>query len=318
VHYRIMPDMSTIRRFIPLRILRWKIQLRNMPLAKFWGIAIGATVLCVPLWRHFGTDIALPVLADATPILLAIVGVVMSYIQPRRESHRATTFILIVAGLLGSAVLSANRIRSEASHRNEVSNLGSKMDEVRHQNDVLSAFLLAARNTGKMSEVDRRKGIETVLRNEYILSHDPIDPEILAGNKMPPQEWTNGRLKAMGEDWKVAEVKAAPTVVQQAPEPEKARLVFSLWDATASVDHPVLSKFVHPNSDGSYTVEFSVGNASEVTAESVDLWLRVCDACSFVTIPNRGIYLTPPTPRCSVRDHDRGLPEDVAGIGTPI
>jgi RNA polymerase sigma-70 factor (ECF subfamily) len=29
----------------------------------------------------------------------------------------------------------------------------------------------------------------------------------------------------------------------------------------------------------------------------------------------RGIYLTPPTPRCSVWGHGRGLSEDVAGVG---
>ena len=46
-------------------------------------------------------------------ILLAIVGIVLSYIPPGKESHLATTVVLIIAGLLGSAVLSLNRIRGE-------------------------------------------------------------------------------------------------------------------------------------------------------------------------------------------------------------
>jgi len=31
-----------------------------------------------------------------------------------------------------------------------------------------------------------------------------------------------------------------------------------------------------------------------------------------------GIYLTPPTPRCSVLDCERGLPEDIARVGTAL
>jgi hypothetical protein len=198
-----MSKISMIRRRVYLRLLRWCIQGRSMPLANFWGAASALTIVAIPLWKRAGTATALPILADATPILLAIVGVVMSYIQPKRESHRATTFILIVAGLIGSGVLSANRIRSEAEHRKEVTSLGGKMDAVRDQNTNLSNFLIAAKNTG-MNEADRKRGIETTLRNEYILSHDPIDPDILAGIKMPPDAWMNKRLQDLGESWTVS------------------------------------------------------------------------------------------------------------------
>jgi hypothetical protein len=159
---------------------------------------------CMPFWRTLGTNTALPILADATPVLLAIVGVVMSYIQPKRENHRATTFILIVAGLIGSAILSANRITSEATHKNEMTTLGNKVDTVRNQNTILSNFLISSKT---VSEADRRQAIETTLRNEYVLSHDPIDPEILAGNAMPPAEWMNQRLRVLGESWNVLSSK---------------------------------------------------------------------------------------------------------------
>jgi hypothetical protein len=33
---------------------------------------------------------------------------------------------------------------------------------------------------------------------------------------------------------------------------------------------------------------------------------------------NRGIYLTPPAPRCSVWGHGRGLSEDIAGVGAAL
>jgi hypothetical protein len=178
-------------------------------------------VLAIPAWRVFGTDTSLPLLADATPILLAIVGVVMSYIQPKKESHRATTVVLIFAGIVGTLVLSANRINSEHSHKKEIGELNAKLDEVGRQNTKLANFLLDARNTGKITEVERRKGVEIVLRNEYILSHNPIDPEILAGNKTPPQDWMNRRLQEMRESWTVAEDHPA----KQQPAPTQRSYV---------------------------------------------------------------------------------------------
>jgi hypothetical protein len=33
------------------------------------------------------------------------------------------------------------------------------------------------------------------------LSHNPVDAEVLAGNKMPPEEWMNQRLMELGENW---------------------------------------------------------------------------------------------------------------------
>ncbi|HEX3438286.1 MAG TPA: hypothetical protein VHT24_16075, partial [Pseudacidobacterium sp.] len=81
------------------------------------------------------------------------------------------------------------RIRNETAHRSEIAGLNIKIDKVGAQNTILGNFLLAAKDSQKLSEADRRKAIETVLRNQYILTHNPIDPEILAGNKMPPQDW---------------------------------------------------------------------------------------------------------------------------------
>lgn len=71
------------------------------------------------------------------------------------------------------------------------------------------------------------------------------------------------------------------------PEPaEPAKLTFSLWDTTASADKPVLSKIVQPDKDGNFPVEFSFLNGSESTAEAIDIWIRVCDECSFSKEPD--------------------------------
>jgi len=70
------------------------------------------------------------------------------------------------------------------------------------------------------------------------------------------------------------------------PEPPvPAKLIFSLWDVTASADKPVLSKTVQPDDDGSFPVEFTFTNASESTADSIDIWVEVCGLCTFAKEP---------------------------------
>ena len=140
----------------------------------------------------------------------------MSYIQPKKESHLSTTLILAVAGVGGTGILSANRIRSDRDHRNEVFTSNTKLDAVRAQNTALGNFLLDhQRPTSTLSEADRRRGIESVLRNEYILSHDPVSAEILAGTQMPPASWMNEHLKQLGELWSLTEQKPAAALVTQ-------------------------------------------------------------------------------------------------------
>lgn len=203
-----MHSGSMIGRRVYLRLLRWRIKLRHAePVYRaLSAVVLALMILAIVLWRHFGTAASLPVLADMMPILLAIAGIIMSYVPPKKETHIFTTMLLVVFGLAGSAVLTTARLRSEGDHGREVKGLNDKLDAVGTQNTHLANMLLGAKGT--MTEAQRRAGIETTLRNKYILSHDPIDPEILAGNKMPPANWVNGQLKGLGEGWTVSPEKS--------------------------------------------------------------------------------------------------------------
>jgi hypothetical protein len=202
---------SVIRRHVYVNLLRWRIKLRHMePVYKALSIVVLALIIiAIALWTHFGTAASLPVLADMMPILLAIAGIILSYVPPKKETHIFTTMLLIVFGLAGSAVMTTARLRSEGDHRREVKGLNDKLDAVGTQNTHLANVLLGAKGT--VTEAQRRAGIETTLRNKYILSHDPIDPEILAGNKMPPAAWVNDQLKSLGEEWTVSPEKSNTT-----------------------------------------------------------------------------------------------------------
>ncbi len=252
------------------------------PIGKFSAVSFALILTSIPIWIHFGSDLALPVLADATPILLAIVGVVMSYIQPKKENHIATTAILIIAGVAGTVILSANRIRSEGSHKTEVAGLSAKISTVQAQNTKVLSFLLDA---PKISESDRRKGIEDSLRNEYILSHNPIDPEILAGNRMPPDDWMNKRLAQLGISWRVSSPPFSSIRTQTASESPPDEVEFSFWYPGLIDYGPLRTTQFADVKDDSLSVYVTFRVTGPKAALNLRVWLRVCEVCSWKEEP---------------------------------
>jgi hypothetical protein len=67
--------------------------------------------------------------------------------------------------------------------------------------------------------------------------------------------------------------------------PPLAKVGFSLWDPTYSPDKPILQQTVSPDKDGNYPIDFVITNVSDVSAESIDVWLSLCDLCSFAIEP---------------------------------
>jgi len=211
---------------------------------------------------------------------IATVGIVMSYKAPKKEHHFRATLILVACGLLGTGIMSWTRIRSEAAHNADMAKLNDKMDEVGDQNTRLGNFLLSAKETGKLSEADRRKGIEEVLRNKYILSHDPIDSDILAGLKMPPEEWMNEQLRQMKESWTFKNASVPIQIVQQiAQEEKKARVVFSFYQDDMARS-PITVK-LDPLENSKFTVSIAA-IALDAPADDLTIWIRECKTCEWV------------------------------------
>lgn len=167
----------------------------------------------------------LSVLADFVPMAVAIVGIIMSYRTPTREHHFRTTLILVFTGLVGTGILTLNRIRNDAIHKTEMDGVNGKLQSVGIQNTQILSGLVGGKpsapetshplESGQTSEATRRKNVLTSLRNEYILSHDNLSPALIAGTEQPPADWVNSRLKQLGEKWTVT-----------APSPADIELAF--------------------------------------------------------------------------------------------
>jgi Fe-S cluster biogenesis protein NfuA len=71
------------------------------------------------------------------------------------------------------------------------------------------------------------------------------------------------------------------------PEPTKpAQLKFSLVnEAMLEKDFPMKSETAMRDADGSYRFHFAVKNVSSVKAEGVEIWVTICEPCSFAKEP---------------------------------
>lgn len=66
--------------------------------------------------------------------------------------------------------------------------------------------------------------------------------------------------------------------------PELAKLQFTIAD-DSTTNLPVLERDIPKDKDGNVSVEVTFTNTSDVSADTVDVWLVICTLCSFVTEP---------------------------------
>ncbi len=170
-----------------------------------------------PTFAHF-----VHVLFDAVPdisfALLAVAG--LSYLMPeiavKLEAKRGIRyFLLALFGLFGISAIWVSAIsRSEQEQQ--------QATQSQVQGQVLTSVLgiqKSLQSDKTMSEAQRRENISDALRDEYILTHNPIEPAILARTQMPPQDWMNERLAEMGETWRVDQPERLATSKPALPLP---------------------------------------------------------------------------------------------------
>jgi hypothetical protein len=258
---------------------------------------------------------------DAVPLFLGLAGLVylMPNLAKRIEDSKpirvglATLCILFM--FLAIAVNAINREAQdhEASQQNTtMTELGNKITFVQGQNVQLSSFLIGAKGT--INEADRRKGIENVLRNEFILSQNAIDPQILAGNEYPPAAWMNKRLNEMGEHWdfKDPPKHTSQEVVEQVyPEKKKTEMAFSFYQKNMDAEHFQTSSEV-PLVDNQFKFSIAGVVTGSEPAEGLNIWVRGCDGCTWKSAPPMFQSIDQSTPF----DERTGVPEMLPNVST--
>jgi hypothetical protein len=68
--------------------------------------------------------------------------------------------------------------------------------------------------------------------------------------------------------------------------PEIARIQFTIYEPNSILKElPILSRSMVPDKDGNVSVDVTFTNISDTAAEAVDVWIVVCDGCSFAVEP---------------------------------
>jgi hypothetical protein len=308
-------ELKDIRRLIALRILRWIIVVRSHPL-RFRALA---GLICSGIaWKLFGNYLFQKIersvvvsshriflymqahptfgrflhgvfnaVPDTAFALLAMAG--LGYLMPEtvRNLEKKTgirVFLIVFFVGFGLTAIVVNAVNREAQENKSASQDARMTSVETTDSQILKAVLNPSVDS---SEPARRERIAEMLRNRYILTHSDISPEILAKTEFPPAVWMNQQLIAMGEkSMTFHDSEHHPTeIIQQTTPQEMARLVFTLWDERATIDAPIISKYIAASSDGNFLVEFAVTNPTGVAADYPEIWLRICDGCSFVGEP---------------------------------
>lgn len=319
-------QVSEMRRRLQLRCLRWRIIARSHPLRMGSLLSIAVFVatsfafrrylwISFPLWFfrishpvytemliHPRLGRAVHALYNAVPdaafALLAVAG--LGYLMPETvrnlESRRGIRIFLMVF-CLAFAILAiiVNAINREEQDHTNVAN-GTRLQAV--MSSVLS--IQEKLNTTKvLSEAERRERLTSSLRDEYILSHDPIDPEILSGAKMPPPEWMNKRLEQMGEHFSVSTALPPPVstkqIIQQiTPEVPKARIEATFY--STKVEELPLLDLDAVAEDLVVVAPVTFRGTGEVAAKNGTVWFRVCTDCAWASDPEGSSKPDPNTP----------------------
>jgi hypothetical protein len=151
----------------------------------------------------FGFNWSLAWASDLVPFTFAVISVGVSVKALRDEHSNIVIVFVLFLGLAGTVIIHYSKVRAYKEHHAELDKLESKVDAVGNQNSKLLDAFIGKSLTPQEAETERRQNIQKALRSEYILSHDNISQGLLAGTEFPPAEWTNKRLKELGEKWVV-------------------------------------------------------------------------------------------------------------------
>ncbi len=91
--------------------------------------------------------------------------------------------------------------------------------------------------------------------------------------------------------------------------PERPKITFSLLKNgnLSDSEFPLLALTQSPNSDNVFSIDFLARNTSNAPAENTELWIELCQECSFNKEP-ANFERVPGSPECGFRGKANGIP----------
>jgi hypothetical protein len=196
------------------------------------------------------------------PFMLSLIVAFIPSQEKRRRAHMIWRVSLIAAGLFTSAVMWYNQSLSIESSRRDQERL------------VMTAVARANEHTDTEVGMVRDDLKKATVHSDEQVAAVRSDLKGAAGTLAELFSKTESNLNiSIGK-------------VGKPDPPVPPNLQFTLWSDDTTAPFPLKASAVRADRDGAYHVEFSLVNASETAARSVDVWIDICDECSFVKEPS--------------------------------
>jgi hypothetical protein len=151
------------------------------------------------------------IVPDVSILLLALAGLgyltpsTVKSIEENKVLRRILAAIFLLIAVLTIVLNEVDRIEKEGQSQQ----FSSTLTTLASQNGEILKDVVANKD---VPEVERRKHILALLRNEYVLAHPAVPARLLSGDEPLPADWTNQRLRELGESWTVAEEAKTPPI----------------------------------------------------------------------------------------------------------
>jgi hypothetical protein len=314
---------SAVLVFLAVTIPNWRFLRKSIPI---WSSEFGNYVLHFSQGHPFLArvlHVILDAIPDAVPLFLGLAGLVYlmpdlaKRIEARKPLRVGVATLCILFSLLAIAVNAVNREdqeHKEADQKAEETvqgqNMGAVLKSVGGIQDALNP------KAANMTEAKRREYRISALRDEYILTQNPVDPEIAAGNRMPPAVWMNQRLMQLGESWTVKDPPppSGARISQLPPEEKKAKLSFSFFKPDMAPNN-LKTVLLDPMNDGKISIRVAAIVVGDTPAENLQVWIRMCTKCEWLAPqPANLASLGPDFPS----DRTTTMPELQPNVDSPI
>lgn len=207
----------TARRWLFLRVLRWRIQFRALPAGRKSAIiatpfAVALAILCAHWFRHHRglktetwTDVILGTITLAiVPLFMAAYGghIAAEGINDPKHRRRVKLYFWLacIAGVVLAFLQQYRAITQDAASKEKTGTVETAvLDQLKILHEQKSTL------TPEETEAKRRESIMTLLRGKYILQNTNVSSGIVDGSEPLPADWVNQQLQDMNESWTVSE-----------------------------------------------------------------------------------------------------------------
>ena len=224
-------------------------------LKKIWcvfgaGVVGGFSLpVAVWIWSHRGDPKLINYAVDCIPVALTVL---IAFIPDLRRAPMRWRIAIVSIGLIWSILLWRKEVLTVNDQRNALTEAVKEANE--HSDKVIGAV---------RSDVQAIKTDVQGVKNDLEIQF----------NKTISKSTTT-LSETIGK-------------VNKPTPPESARLQFSFFvEGTPDSDLPILSRFIREDKDGNVPIDVCFLNISGTTAETVDVWIYVCDSCSFAAEPS--------------------------------